>query len=348
MQVFLSYSSGDKERVRQLYHRLLAKKFDPWMDEQKLRGGQDWQLEIGRAIRRSGVVVICLSRDAVTKEGYVQREVREALDVAAEKPEGMIFIIPLRLEECEVPDSLSKYHRIDYFRQDGFEKLRESLTARQTEIKSRSVSLLSRPERTESVASYPQSTPQKSSTRTDDLIRRAKDHPVLSWLIAVVLALAFVLGLIVDADNVRKVFWPAPDKPAGPSPSASQPPTPSPEPDSSDPGSVRVAPTEPPKPRSTRPASPTADSRAKTPNGEASPPPKEDRVSGDEARDDHPIIFVNNAQVKVDDSRRAIDMVIPLVNRGNVETQGTIMFRFINADGSEIPTSRFPLKELSR
>jgi hypothetical protein len=39
----------------------------------------------------------------VTKEGYVQREIRRAIEVAEEKPEGTIFIVPVKLEECDVP-----------------------------------------------------------------------------------------------------------------------------------------------------------------------------------------------------------------------------------------------------
>ena len=39
----------------------------------------------------------------------VQREIRIALDVADEKPDGIVYI-PLRLEDCSVPDRLKKWH----------------------------------------------------------------------------------------------------------------------------------------------------------------------------------------------------------------------------------------------
>jgi hypothetical protein len=35
-----------------------------------------------------------LSRRSLSKEGYVQKELRQALEVAKEKPEGTIFLIP--------------------------------------------------------------------------------------------------------------------------------------------------------------------------------------------------------------------------------------------------------------
>jgi hypothetical protein len=58
--------------------------FDPWLDEKKLAPGQDWQLENKKALRNSEVVVACLSKGWVTKTGFVQIEIKTALDVAEE------------------------------------------------------------------------------------------------------------------------------------------------------------------------------------------------------------------------------------------------------------------------
>jgi formylglycine-generating enzyme required for sulfatase activity len=130
LKVFLCHTSGDKPAVRELYHRLRAEGFNPWLDEEKLLPGQDWQLEIPQAVRSSDAVVICLSRRAVTKAGYVQKEIRYALDVADEQPEGAIFLIPLRLEECEVPQRLRRWQWEDLFREQGYERLVRALRAR--------------------------------------------------------------------------------------------------------------------------------------------------------------------------------------------------------------------------
>ena len=32
-----------------------------------------------------------------------------------EKPEGTIFLIPLRLDDCDTPRSLRQFHKADYF-----------------------------------------------------------------------------------------------------------------------------------------------------------------------------------------------------------------------------------------
>lgn len=65
--------------------------------------GLTGEVEIPKAIDTSDVILVCLSKNSVNKEGYVQKEIAFALDKALEKPEGAIFIIPVKLEDCEVP-----------------------------------------------------------------------------------------------------------------------------------------------------------------------------------------------------------------------------------------------------
>lgn len=130
LKVFLCHASGDKPAVRALYQRLLRDGVDAWLDKEKLLPGQDWQLEIPKAVRESDVVVICLSNKSTTKEGYVQKEIKFALDFATEKPEGTIFLIPARLEECAVPAQLGLWQWVDLFETDGYERLMRSLRLR--------------------------------------------------------------------------------------------------------------------------------------------------------------------------------------------------------------------------
>lgn len=130
LKVFLCHASGDKPAVRDLYKRLLAEGVDAWLDQEKLLPGQNWRVEIPRAVREADVVVICLSNKSVTKEGYIQKEIKFALDSADEKPEGTIFLIPARLEECAVPEQLGHWQWVDLFDENGFVKLLRSLKLR--------------------------------------------------------------------------------------------------------------------------------------------------------------------------------------------------------------------------
>ena len=129
LKVFLSYASQDKPLVRELSRRLVGEGWiDTWQDEKSLLPGQDWRVKIEEAVEEADIVIICLSNQAVNKEGYVQKELRYAREIALEKPEDTIFLIPLRLDECEVPRGLRFYQWVDYFG-DGREQSYGNLIA---------------------------------------------------------------------------------------------------------------------------------------------------------------------------------------------------------------------------
>jgi formylglycine-generating enzyme required for sulfatase activity len=130
LRIFLCHSSTDKPAVRELYQHLRADGFAPWLDEEDLLPGQDWQREIPKAVRNSDVVIVCLSRGSINKAGYVQKEIKFALDVADEQPEDTIFLIPLTLEECDVPERLNRWQWVNLFSPNGYARLIRALQIR--------------------------------------------------------------------------------------------------------------------------------------------------------------------------------------------------------------------------
>jgi len=106
--------------------------FDIWFDEERLLPGQDWNREIIHAVRNADTVIICLSQSSVTKSGYYQKEIRLTLDTADEKPEGAIFIIPARLDECNVPERISRFQWVDLYKPEEYGKLKKSLRFAET------------------------------------------------------------------------------------------------------------------------------------------------------------------------------------------------------------------------
>jgi YVTN family beta-propeller protein len=134
LRLFLCHSSVDKSSVRTFYQRLQNDKFDPWLDEENLLPGQDWEHEIKKAVRGTDVVLVCLSRVSVERAGFANKEIKFALDVADEKPEGTIFIIPVKLEECNIPDRLRRWHWVNLFEERGYEKLLRALQERANKL----------------------------------------------------------------------------------------------------------------------------------------------------------------------------------------------------------------------
>jgi hypothetical protein len=134
LKVFLCHASENKPIVQGLYDDLAAAGFAPWLDSEALLPGMDWDLEIKKAMRASDAVIVCLSSFSVSKEGYIQKELKFAQDIQDEKPRGTIFLIPLRLEACEVPYELQRIQWSEYAAPDGFEKLVRALNLRAKQV----------------------------------------------------------------------------------------------------------------------------------------------------------------------------------------------------------------------
>ncbi len=116
-KVFLSYASEDRGAARRLCDSLSSDFFHIWLDERSLLPGQNWPTEISEAIRTSDYFIALLSHRSVSKRGVVQKELRDAINVMSELPPGRIFLIPVRLDDCEPTHPvLAELHWIDLFR----------------------------------------------------------------------------------------------------------------------------------------------------------------------------------------------------------------------------------------
>src|SRR3989442_263515 len=123
LRVFLCHAAEDKPAVRNLYQQFGDCYIDSWLDEKNILPGQDWEYEIRRAVRNVDAVIVCLSHKSINKTGFVHEELKLVLAEADKRPEGTIFIIPLRLEACDLPERLKTYQAVDYFVDGGFDKM---------------------------------------------------------------------------------------------------------------------------------------------------------------------------------------------------------------------------------
>lgn len=133
--VFLCHGSEGKTKIRELYSDLREDGADPWLDEKNIIPGQDWDMEIKKAVKKSDAILVYLSASSINKEGYVQKEIKFALDAADEKPEGTIFVIPVKLEECDVPFRRSQWHWVNVFDKGGYENILRALRSRAENLK---------------------------------------------------------------------------------------------------------------------------------------------------------------------------------------------------------------------
>lgn len=128
--MFISYAREDFDAAKRLYNDLKIAGLNPWLDKESLLPGQQWEVEIRKAIKNSTCFLAVLSTNSVNKRGYVQKEFKFGLEVLDEVPESQIFVIPVRLNECNVPyEKLRKYQYVDLFPdwQEGVRRILQSI-----------------------------------------------------------------------------------------------------------------------------------------------------------------------------------------------------------------------------
>lgn len=134
LKIFISYASGDRAQAQKLHAYLASQGADPWIDTENILPGQEWKMAISKALDETDLILLCLSKSSVSKEGYVQKEMRLALDRALEIPPGDIFLIPARFEEVDLPYSLRDYQWVDLYTESGMKKLLTSLSMRAQKV----------------------------------------------------------------------------------------------------------------------------------------------------------------------------------------------------------------------
>ncbi len=132
MKVFISYAREDYSTARKLCDDLREAGADTWLDDDELIPGQDWKAEITKAIKQSGHFIALISTKSVVKRGFVQTELKKALEVLSNIPGKDIFIIPARIDDCGIPDELEHLHCADLFPdyEKGFSKILRAIPGR--------------------------------------------------------------------------------------------------------------------------------------------------------------------------------------------------------------------------
>ncbi len=101
--IFISYAREDYGSAKKLYDGLKNAGLKPWLDTENILPGQNWDEEIQKAVTNSKFFLPLFSNNSIKKGRYVQREFKLGMKTAKEIPKGQIFIIPAKLEVCEIP-----------------------------------------------------------------------------------------------------------------------------------------------------------------------------------------------------------------------------------------------------
>ena len=288
LRVFLCHSSKDKSQVYDLYRRLRDEGFQPWLNEEDLLPGQDWKTEIQKAVRASHAVIVCLSHNSVSEPGFMQKEILYALEVAEEQPPGRLFILPVRLEECEIPQRLNAKHYANLFAEGGYARLVKSLRACARERGLFTPAPLPKPNKVKPVLPpapthiHPRPSPRPARPSVANLAGNRKERSIilpLSGAVLLVVVLAVIVGLWLGNSRGGKVVADTVDQPFVNSLVSNENPHPAP----------RTLDTPVPTPEKTPIPTTPEPTPVKTPERpNATPPPAEPQAEQVENKDDAP------------------------------------------------------------
>lgn len=134
--VFISYSSKDALAASKLFFQLSEKKFDVWLDNTRLYGGDDYETEISDAIGTAKVVITLLSPHVANdlKEGKTDNYYNKEWRMSQQFKDKII--IPVAVNGYDLrSDYHAEYEKIaishisgiDLMFKDGFSKLTSSI-----------------------------------------------------------------------------------------------------------------------------------------------------------------------------------------------------------------------------
>jgi hypothetical protein len=129
VRLFLSYAREDEVRIENVYRELCDEGFQPWMDTKDLLPGENWESSIRKAIHASEFFLVFFSANSVNKRGFVQKEIKLAFDVWDQMLQNDIYLIPIRLDVCEVPEKLKHLNYLDLFKGDSWPLLLKAIHA---------------------------------------------------------------------------------------------------------------------------------------------------------------------------------------------------------------------------
>lgn len=120
--IFIVYSHKDRSVAKEIAGLLRDAGFDPWLDEEKLLPGQNWNRALSQAISKSGAALILLSENFYASQSTI-KELDRVSSVILSRDKDVSPILPIRLDSAEVPSRLAEIQWIDWRDANAQDKL---------------------------------------------------------------------------------------------------------------------------------------------------------------------------------------------------------------------------------
>jgi TIR domain len=126
-KIFICHANEDSAAAEEIYERLKEDDYDPWLDKRSLIAGQKWDYEIKKAVKEADFFVVLLSQNSVGKKGYIQREFKLAMETLEEVPDGQIYLIPIKIDDCLIPYQFAAFQWVNLEGTEGYDQVRKAI-----------------------------------------------------------------------------------------------------------------------------------------------------------------------------------------------------------------------------
>ncbi len=127
-RVFISYDTNDYHTAINLFEKLQLHGQRPWIDKSGLIGGDDWEKLIPPLINNEcDYFISLLSKSSVQNKRYFSREFSFAIEKMKTMMPGRKFIIPVKIDDCEIPEFAKPFHVVNLDKNEDFSSLYTAL-----------------------------------------------------------------------------------------------------------------------------------------------------------------------------------------------------------------------------
>lgn len=130
-QFFLAYARGDSEKVRTIHDQLKKRGFMPTSDTEGFPADQDFITKTLGVLNNTELIIAFFSKFSVSKQSIVERQFNIDIEELLTKiPINQAFI-PVRLDDCKMPEILLKWrlHYFDVFKAGEVDRLLKAIVS---------------------------------------------------------------------------------------------------------------------------------------------------------------------------------------------------------------------------
>ena len=125
-RIFLSFAATDHPRVMPLSNWLLEQGFELSTGDDVTSDKSREQLDL---IQKANFFLACLTQDSLDEHGKIEKKIKRELNLLWKGTDNEAFVIPVRLEACEIPETLQAFQHVDVFQSEDFPALLDQLLA---------------------------------------------------------------------------------------------------------------------------------------------------------------------------------------------------------------------------